>query len=230
MEKKAHMGIQFHRIVQQILSGVKPEDVMQSIEDNQLSQWVTRFITFINQEHFSINFPELSVMMAFNGYRILSVFDLVVVKKDNKAMIFDWKTTQKEPKPSFYSKRIQSQVYPMVMVESCQQFLPGQSLKPDDVEMVYWFPEFPERAIHMGYSQAGHLDNKSRIADLIGDIIRREPGDFELTQEKNRCKYCMYRSLCDRGRTAGNESEESEDPSEISLDLLDFDQIEEIPY
>jgi hypothetical protein len=228
MEEKSNLGMQFHQAAQQMLSGIAADDVVHSLEDHQLMQWITRFAAFLGRLQWDTKLTEITLTMALNGSRILSVLDLLMVTGDGKAIIFDWKTAHKEPNPSFYKERIQSQVYPMVVVESFQQVFPKMNLKPEDLEMVYWFPEFPEKAIHLGYSRAAHQANLIRIAGLISDIARRESGGFEMTHELNRCKYCVYRSLCDRGRTAGIESDESDDVP--ALDLPDFDQIEEIPY
>jgi len=230
IERKSQMGIRFHQIVQQIVSGIRVEDILQSVEDRQLSLWIKNFVSFFDQVQPHARFPELAVMMSINDQRIIAIMDLVLITEDNMAIIFDWKTTERQPKLSAYQNRVQSRIYPMALVASSHQVFPGLNLKPEDVELVYWFPQFPEMAVRLDYSQAEHLANKDMVAGLIRDIERRQPGEFELTRDKSRCKFCAYRSLCERGITAGNESEAISDPSDISLDRIDFDQVEEIPF
>ena len=55
---------------------------------------------------------------------------------------------------------------------------------------------------------------------------------FPLTDEVRRCRFCSYRSLCDRGgagRLEDFDIDEYEDEEEETF-ALDFDQIAEIEF
>jgi hypothetical protein len=66
---------------------------------------------------------------------------------------------------------------------------------------------------------------------LIDDIDKSQ--GFPLTLEERRCKFCTYRSLCDRGREAGSledwDAADYDSPDYIDFEI-DFDQIAEIEF
>jgi hypothetical protein len=68
------------------------------------------------------------------------------------------------------------------------------------------------------------------LGKLVSEIQAFEPGDFLRTSDHHRCKFCIYRSLCDRGDSAGLLSEFDDDQDSQGLDdfHIDLDSIEEI--
>jgi hypothetical protein len=74
--------------------------------------------------------------------------------------------------------------------------------------------------------------DQQEIQRLILEINERMPGDFPLTANEQRCQFCRYRSLCQRGVQAGdwqNQEASEEQTSGGGFDL-DFDQIAEIDF
>jgi hypothetical protein len=72
--------------------------------------------------------------------------------------------------------------------------------------------------------------DEAYLTSLVGQIIDLGEADFERTSNERLCRYCVYRSLCERGERAGDlddweEAAENED--ELDFDL-DFDQIAEV--
>ena len=65
-------------------------------------------------------------------------------------------------------------------------------------------------------------------------IAASGPDDFPLTSDERRCKFCVYRSLCNRGVAAGSLEDWpglTEEAPDLTLDTgLDFDQIAEIEF
>ncbi|MBG0771810.1 MAG: hypothetical protein H0S82_08875, partial [Anaerolineaceae bacterium] len=70
------------------------------------------------------------------------------------------------------------------------------------------------------------------FTDLIREITELPENGFSRTADVNKCRYCVYRSHCDRGTVAGalDEFEDFEAPPLENDDDLDFDQIEEIAF
>jgi hypothetical protein len=99
--------------------------------------------------------------------------------------------------------------------------------------MIYWFAEHPAQPEILTYDAAQHSVDAAYLADLVTSIASYEKeneGDWPLTTEKARCRFCNYRSLCDRGVVPGPLDDFDADQAlEISLEL-DFDDIEEIEY
>jgi hypothetical protein len=99
--------------------------------------------------------------------------------------------------------------------------------------MRYWFTAAPNQPVVVRYDHAQHVVARRRLSDLTADILaRRTPDDFELVAdtESNRarlCRFCAYRSRCDRGVVAGAVEEldlldEVETPSRGASTGLDF--------
>jgi hypothetical protein len=103
--------------------------------------------------------------------------------------------------------------------------------------MIYWFANFPEQPEHFPYSDRQYAADQSYLNDLITQIQRKSAvastqpdSEFPLTNDEKRCRFCVYRSLCDRGVQAGSmdlmESETEEAAPQITLDLEQIGEIE----
>jgi len=112
--------------------------------------------------------------------------------------------------------------------------------QPEQMEMVYWFANFPKDPERFSYDTAQYDADGDYLASLIEEIkelalsLSKGLGDedFPLTTQERRCRYCPYRSLCQRGVRAGSFDEMEDelgwgDDFEI---VLDFEQIAEIEY
>jgi hypothetical protein len=98
--------------------------------------------------------------------------------------------------------------------------------------MVYWFAGFPDQPEVITFDQPTLEKNRQKLITLMDTIDRLMSQDdeaFPLTTDQEKCTFCIYRSLCDRGLHAGsfyNSDQEGEAP-ELTLNL---EQIGEIEY
>jgi len=153
-------------------------------------------------------------------------YDLVVVAPDGRALIFDWKTSRRRSPQSRLAGRLQTRVYPYLLVQAGAD---GQ------IEMVYWFADFPDRPERFSYNAAQYAEDGGYLAGLLEQIATLSLGNgiFPLTEVEERCLFCVYRSLCDRGAAAGSLDEIEFDEPELDFAIeidLDFEQIAEIEY
>jgi hypothetical protein len=125
--------------------------------------------------------------------------------------------------------RWQTILYPFLLAAGGSVVNHGEAVPASQISMVYWFANFPEQPVIFKYSDADFESDGDKILSLIAEIESRIGiEDFEMTPNEKVCKYCLYRSLCDRGISAGDEIEiEFEMDAEIELD---FDQIQEIEF
>jgi len=81
------------------------------------------------------------------------------------------------------------------------------------------------------YSSTIMQKDETLLSSLMQEIIQKEAGTFEKTEEKKRCSFCVYRSYCERGKQAGNlfkgEAEFDFDVEDLDLDI---EKAEEISY
>lgn len=232
IENRISMGNRFHLLAHQYLSGLSGEILRNTINDPDLGLWLSHFQEYINQYLKFQYFSEFSVIMPFEGFRLIAVFDFISLMETNKIMIGDWKTTSRMPNKEIYLQNVQSTLYPFLAFKTQLKIFPQLSmLQHQDLSMAYWFPGFPENTIAWEHSAAIHTKSRAMLSKLISEISQKEPGGFEKTYNDRSCAFCHYRSLCERGIEAGsNEDVESETKSNLMVDGLDFDQVDEIAF
>ncbi len=243
-ERETAQGAAFHRLVQQHLAGVPNERLSSMLQDNDVAQWWQTYLDFAHPDLTGIRpdpaarlYPEISLAAPLAGSRVLAKYDLIVVHPDHRVTIFDWKTSRRLPGRTSLAARMQTRVYRYILVQAGSAFNGGTPFLPEQIEMVYWFAGFSGATERFSYDACQVARDGQDLADLISEIQALKEKDFFLTQDERHCKYCTYRSLCDRGIHAGTidaEIEVAKDGPEdqnAGLDTdLDFDQIAEIGY
>ena len=178
-------------------------------------------------------YPEVTLTAALADHRLVAKFDLVVVQPGIKAVIFDWKTSPVRTKLLTLKARLQTRVYRYLLVRSGAHFNEGQPLVSAQVEMIYWFAEHPESPVRVPYDDVQYRADTVYLTGLIEEIQAMPDEAFAPTDDEKRCKYCPYRSYCDRGIKAGDMLESEEDLEGVTGDLgldFDFEQIAEIAF
>ena len=226
-ERLQLLGLRFHTLVQQHLVGIPVETLETTLDDPNLKRWWKNYLIFIDKYlnyRRTVEYPQI---IHFHNYRLIAKYDLLIFEESGNTIILDWKTTQYRTSSSILRKKSQSIVYPLVLTESHKE-----NCSPENIQMIFWFPEFPNEPEEFNYSPELHGQAKKDLNELIGDIAERKNGKFELTDDKRKCKYCTYRSLCDRGFQAGDLTRIDEgrvSDSDETYDL-DFNKIEEIEF
>jgi hypothetical protein len=84
----------------------------------------------------------------------------------------------------------------------------------------------------LNYSVEQHVKNSQYLHQLINDAANLKPGEFRLTANEKLCKYCVFRSLCNRGIQAGAGLSVDSDSADSLSELadLDFNAVEEIRF
>ena len=226
-------GRQFHKMVQQIMVGLPVETLIENVDSANLAQWWDNFM----QSNPLIALPgkryvEHYLSCPLAGYRLTAQYDLLAVEPGKRAVILDWKTSSRKPRREFLKSRLQTRVYRYMLVEAGKQLNDNQPLLPEQVEMTYWFAEFPGEPEHFLYDQKQFYEDRKFLTDLVVEIAHHESGQFILTPDEKKCLYCSYRSLCNRGEKAGNWADQEEEPETtrpLTVDL-NFEQIGEVEF
>lgn len=233
-------GTEFHHFVQQSFLGV-PLDRLETLllkEDEELSTWWHNYLNFptwrpTNYEAYR-KMVEISMSAPFEDYRLIAKFDLLLLHIDGKAVIVDWKTSHIPPSRRWLAERIQTRLYQYMVANTADRF--GVKLNPGDVTMIYWYPSKPEAPIKFNYNGAKFQEDAEYFRELIDTIqrISESVTEFPLTTQESHCRFCVYRSLCDRGVQAGrndeNNDEWQDDSETTQSESFDFDQALEIAY
>jgi CRISPR/Cas system-associated exonuclease Cas4 (RecB family) len=247
-ERRLQMGAAFHQLVQQHTLGLPAERLSSMVAarkdaGNELERWWSSYVQS-GQELAGLRdvpglevCPETSLSAPFQNYRLVAKYDLIAVTPQGQVAIFDWKTSRKKPRRKWLAGRLQTRLYPYLLVQAGAHLNQGSAFQSDQVEMIYWYPEFPSQPERFPYSAERCQEDGEYLASLVGEIEDLEEDEFYLTTHVERCRFCTYRSLCERGVKAGELDE-----MEAGLDLgeageesgedfdLDFEQIAEVEF
>jgi hypothetical protein len=160
--------------------------------------------------------------------RLLARFDLLAVDPGQRAVIVDWKTARHRPDRRLLAARLQTRVYPFVLVEAGAGLFIGP-VKPEQVTLVYWFAEAPGEPEVFPYSRELHEENRAYLGGLIGEVLGRRQEVWPLTDDARMCQFCVYRSLCDRGVKAGDYHDVDTEVDAFDFDI-DLDSVEEVAF
>jgi hypothetical protein len=239
-ERRMQLGERFHRLAQQYWLGVPAARLDAMIQDEELHGWWLQFARFAQELRGARRlYPEVGLSAPLGDHRLVAQYDLIVAEADGRFTIYDWKTSRRKPRRAGLAERLQSRVYPYLLARAGAGFNGGQPLPPPNVAMIYWFPAQPDQPERFTYSAGQYAEDQAHLAGLVQEIVRltqdlAERGSqvFPLTERAERCAYCVYRSLCERGERAGALDEaEPLDEAERALEIaLDFEQIAEIEF
>ncbi len=227
-EHLTEMGVQFHRLVEQSLLGLPNALITKQIADPLLQRWWDAWAQQHPQLQAAQQFVEVELATQVAGHTLTAKYDLVSITPDGKITIYDWKTSENRPKDATLQQRLQTRIYPFVMTQAGQT-LTGAKVDPNQIEMIYWYPNVPEQPAHFRYDATKLSADVAYIEDLIKQVLQRNAGQFGLTTDEKRCKFCQYRSLCDRGIKAGNLAELEADLDDDTFDV-DLDSITAIDF
>jgi len=236
-EQRLLNGAAFHRLVQQHLLGMPAERLsgLAGGAKDDLPRWWRNYLEsapslFASSETLGV---EVSLVAPLEGYRLVAKYDAILRIRSESGVrlaVIDWKTSHKRPPRHWLADRLQTRVYPYLLMEAGTALNGGQPIQPDLVEMVYWFAGFPREPERFPYNAEQYHQDKVFLAGLVTEIAGLPDGDFPLTPHVERCEYCTYRSLCERGVQAGP-LQRMEDVAVEHIEFaLDFDQIAEIEF
>ena len=225
-ERRQQEGLFFHRLVQQRLVGLPVEKLGRMANSPNLSQWWQNFVDFRGLENFGSLYPETTLSAPLGGHRLMAKYDLIAATPGEKAVIFDWKTYQKRPKDEWMAARLQTRVYRALLVRAGSHLNSGQSLRPEQVEMIYWYANYPQEPSRFPYTAAQYKRDWDTLTRLVAEILAQR--DFPLTGDEKRCAYCPYRSYCNRGVEAGTMNGMAE--TELMTLDVNLEQIQEIEF
>lgn len=234
-ERLARLGTDFHRLVQQHLVGLDVDTLTATLEDSEtdLQGW---WQNYLNHQPAALDeaqsYPELTLSTPLQGYRLLARFDVLTVQTNGTFLIIDWKTSHKKPPRKALGQRVQSRIYPYVLATAGAAFNNGQPIEPKAIKMLYWYPQFPDEPEVFNYNRKKLKQDEQFLSELIERVKdAAQQGSFPLVDKQKPCTYCVYRSLCDRGREAGPLAALAEEAGEeFDVLALEWDQIAEIQF
>ena len=226
-EKHQQEGEYFHRLVQQHLIGIPAEQIAKFANTMNLQKWWENWKSFRELQDFGSTYTEATLSAPLGNYRLLAKYDLISVQ-NGKVTIYDWKTYRKRPRNEWLAARMQTRVYQALLVKAGANLNNGKPFEPEQIEMIYWFADFPNEPARFAYTSAQFKRDWDSLLKLSEEIASTP--SYPLTEDRQKCLYCTYRSYCERGIQAGSiEQAEAEMEADELFDV-NFEQIGEIAF
>lgn len=219
-------GARFHHMAHQFALGIDGDLLASTIRDPELTLAWQTYRTW-TAEHLPTRWhAEITLTAPVGESQILAKFDAIAII-DGRPTIIDWKLG-KATRREQLARRWQSRVYPYVLLHAGSWLNGGQSMRAEDIRMIYVFVTTGE-AITLGYDAVEAERTQHDLLRVIAEIEQTPNNQFALTPDVRACETCVYRSLCDRGVSAGAFDEladpETAAPEPFSLDLERLDEI-----
>ncbi len=237
-ERHLQQGDAFHQLIRRHLIGLPVKQLSETVTDPEIRRWWRNYLESGPAGLPANRHPEIGLSAPVAPFRLVAQYDLVAIDPGERAVIVDWKTNRRRPGRETLAERLQTQVYPYLLVRAGGMLNEGERIEPRQVTMVYWFANFPGQPERFSYDRTRFERDHDVLTGLVSEIQERfkDRDDEALlprTEERRRCRYCRYRSLCGRGVEAGLLGEEGgermdEDISALDLDVgFDLEQIAE---
>ncbi len=197
-------GRLFHRVLERYYLGMPAEVLADSVREEPLHSWWRAFLEEppLNLPD-EVVLPEVRLVATLAGQRLVGVFDLLAIERGRRVVIVDWKTGRFRSDREQMAQRLQTVVYPFVLVEA-GAYLFGEDIDPARVTMNYWFANYPDQLHVFHYDSGQHEQARGYLASLVNEIVALDGGEgWSLAVDEERCRFCVYRSLCDRGVVSG---------------------------
>ena len=223
-------GAALHRLAHQQARGIDPARLAETIHDETLARWWQTFLRRPPRDlPDAVRHAEIVLTGPIGGHRLLAKYDLIAIQPGEQLVIVDWKTVRKQPPRATLAGRLQTVVYRYLAVEAGAALNNGRSPEPEQIEMIYWFAQSHGQTVRFAYDQAQHDGARAHLLDLTSQIAAHAEPVWPLTAEESRCRFCKYRSLCERGAKAGF-FDDLEDDIESLEDTIDLEQIAEVEF
>jgi CRISPR/Cas system-associated exonuclease Cas4 (RecB family) len=229
-EKHQQEGEYFHRLMQQHMIGIPQGQVAKLANTPNLQRWWENFLgasDLRGLKDLGGLYPEATLSAPLGNYRLLAKYDLLAIH-DGNATIYDWKTYRKRPRNEWLSARMQTRVYRALLVRAGAHLNNSTAFEPEQIEMIYWFADFPNEPARFAYTSAQYKRDWDLLAKLADEI--KTASSYPLTDDRQKCAYCPYRSYCERGVRAGDVDQAEAEMEAEELFDVNFEQIGEIAF
>ena len=228
-ERRQQEGQLFHRMVQQHRVGLPVEKLQKLASSPDLGRWWGNYLAQPFELDDYAQYSEMTLIAPVGTYRLLAKYDLLAILPGQKGIIYDWKTTQKRPKDEWMAVRMQTRIYRALLVQAGAYLNGGVAIAPDQVEMIYWYSDFPAEPTRFLYTAAQYKRDWETLTSMINEISHHL--HFPMTEDDKKCSYCPYRSYCNRGVRAGTSGEAQAEADESAAEFsLNFEQVAEIEF
>ncbi|MEO1401428.1 MAG: PD-(D/E)XK nuclease family protein [Cyanobacteria bacterium J06635_1] len=226
-QSRAFWGNQFHLLMQQQALGL-PIEVMAPADaemtDSVAALRQTAPDLFEEPGPGGLRQSEHQRMLAFNGYLLTVIYDLVVLSPD-QGQIVDWKTYLRPQQRVWLERHWQTRLYLYVLTETTD-------LDPAQVSMTYWFVRnrdeqtgaLTPESYRFNYSAERHGQTRQDLETLTQRLTqqRQAMADFpKVDVTKGLCDGCPFAIRCQRCSLGSSLEQTVAIATHLDLDTID---------
>lgn len=195
----AEKGNAFHELVQRHILGIPDEILLNSVADNNTKKLFEIFLAADPLRGYDIVIPECNITAVIDSVLIECKYD-VLAAKDDRITIFDWKTTKKSVKASDCRKTPQTRLYCLLAETAAEKFTEsGSEIFPSGVQMIYWFPEHPDKPVILPYNEELHEQDLAWLKMTKFSLSSSDKTDYPKQDNMEKCADCLYCTYCHPG-------------------------------
>lgn len=208
IEKAMRRGQRFHRMIERHQLGMTLDILrLWAGNDTQVQEWLDRYAELLPRiGSFDSAVPEAMLTTTVGGYPLLAKFDLLGLQGQSVIAV-DWKTGRL-PVQYILAQRMQTVVYLYVLYQKAAHWLGIDHVG----NYTLTYASVRTNELHSFEVDAKNVDSFAQRIRAVIDSI--DTSDFSKVANQHPCRYCVYRSLCERGTTPQLEE---------ALDLEDSD-------
>lgn len=231
-QRQTQLGSCFHQLVHQHTMGLPPELLYARAVDWHLESWWRAYLSAPPPGlPDAMRQSEVHLSTPLGQHRLAARYDLLAIAPGQRAIIVDWKTSERRPTRAWLEGRWQTPVYRYVLAKAGAEMNGGHAFAPEQIELIYWFANHAPQIESFPYDLQQYRADEALLTEVTHEIVACAQDFWTLTDDDSRCRYCTYRTLCGREPVdgQGDEAEPDEVASRFLLDL-DLEQIAEIEF
>jgi CRISPR/Cas system-associated exonuclease Cas4 (RecB family) len=229
-ERLARQGSAFHQLVHQHIAGLPVELLSARATDAHLEHWWHAYLAgFPPDLPTAARHSEVHLSTPLGAFRLAARYDLLAIEPEHRAVIVDWKTSERRPMRTWLEARWQTRVYRYVLAKAGAEIGNGRPFSPEQIDLIYWFANFAPQVERFPYRVQEYRSDEMLLMETTARIAARTQDTWPLTQELSRCRYCTYQTLCDR-EPANEGRVEPELEQDAGRFDIDIEQIAEVEF
>ena len=166
-------GADFHLLVRQMIMGFHPESLLLPAGDEKIAKWVENFGKSMPLKGSGQVFAEKEVSVLYSDVLWLGKFDALALR-DDRIVIFDWKTTDHRADAAVYRESPQTRLYRFLAKSGAPRLLGAglHGIPAENIEDMTW------------------LRLKAR------EMSSEEESDYPCRENLRACRFCGYETYC----------------------------------
>ena len=194
VEKAIDLGSRFHHLMHQHFLGISLDEIPPDLSI-WWSAWLNHPVSLPDGRRYS----EITLSVPLDGERLMARYDLIVLTRDENAMILDLKTETHPPSLLRRAMDIQTRLYSFIMVDGIRALSVERSIHPAEIETVFWLANQPATPQRYRYSPEQYLTDRDYFRTLIAKAKRLRSNVLPpAIEDMSICAQCAFRTYCSR--------------------------------